>query len=491
MGRGVAAVAAAVVVLALGWWAVGAVRGDASREVTAGPVPSVEPTPTKPSVSTRQTTPTTPTVSPVRGYTPFVTAVAPSGRYFVDQHGRPLLVRGDSPWSLMTDLSADEARRYFADRRSRGVNAMIVSVLGSVSNGGPSDDGATYDGVRPFGDGGLTDWNPAYWRRAHAYVRMAQQHDITLVLYPVDSWVVDSGLVPADVGACRAYGRKVGEFFADLPNIMWSVGGDYLPDRSSESGRQVDLCLDAVLEGIRRSGDTRPRTIQMSGGQPMASTDDPFWRGRISFDFAYTYSPTHRLVRRARAAEPARPVVFGEGNYERENNQGNQPTTPQTLRRQTAWALTSGAAGDFYGSDDWEFLSGWQDRLDAPGLADVGHVRDVVEGLPWWTWEPDTEGDFITSGRGRDTTVDDGSADVLDSDLATAALAPDGSSGLVYVPTARTFTIERSRLADSVRAAWVDPSTGSRRPVPVQASYRTPGPNADGDGDWLLELSSP
>ncbi|WP_169701791.1 apiosidase-like domain-containing protein [Janibacter terrae] len=484
MGRRVLAVTALAVVLALGMWTVGVVRGDDSREVTAGPVPSelsMRPEPAEPAE---------PSKPPVREYVPLVTAVAPSGRYFVDQHGRPLLVRGDSPWSLMTDLSADQARRYFADRQSRGVNAMIVSVLGSVGNGGPSDDGATHDGVRPFRDGGITDWNPAYWRRMHAYVRMAQQHGITLVLYPVDSWVVDSGLVPTELGACRAYGRKVGEFFADLPNIMWSVGGDYLPDRASESGTEVDRCLDAVLDGIRRSGDTRPRTIQVSGGQPMASSDDPFWRHRISFNFAYTYSPTYRLVRRARAADPARPVVFGEGNYERENLQGNQPTTPETLRRQTAWALTSGAVADFYGSDDWEFRSGWQDRLHAPGLADVGHVRDVVEGLPWWTWEPDTEGDFITSGRGQAITEDDGTTDVLDSDLATAALAPDGSSGLVYVPTARTFTIDDSRLAGSVRAAWVDPSTGSRRSVPVRATYRTPGANADGDGDWLLELTS-
>ncbi|MGH3942182.1 MAG: hypothetical protein ACRDTG_26880 [Pseudonocardiaceae bacterium] len=31
------------------------------------------------------------------------------------------------------------------------------------------------------------------------------------------------------------------------------------------------------------------------------------------------------------------------------------PTTEETLRRQVLWALTSGTAGDFVGSDDWEF----------------------------------------------------------------------------------------------------------------------------------------
>jgi len=30
---------------------------------------------------------------------PFVTSVSPNGRYFLDQYGRPLLLKGDSPWA--------------------------------------------------------------------------------------------------------------------------------------------------------------------------------------------------------------------------------------------------------------------------------------------------------------------------------------------------------------------------------------------------------
>jgi hypothetical protein len=33
---------------------------------------------------------------------PFVTSVSPSGRYFLDQYGTPILLKGDSPWALMT-----------------------------------------------------------------------------------------------------------------------------------------------------------------------------------------------------------------------------------------------------------------------------------------------------------------------------------------------------------------------------------------------------
>ena len=54
----------------------------------------------------------------------------------------------------------------------------------------------------------------------------------------------------------------------------------------------------------------------------------------------------------------------GEANYEGENNQPETPpTTDETLRRQVLWSLTSGAAGEFVGSDDWEFHDGWEERL--------------------------------------------------------------------------------------------------------------------------------
>ena len=69
---------------------------------------------------------------------------------------------------------------------------------------------------------------------------------------------------------------------------------------------------------------------------------------------------------------PVRPVLLGEANYEGENNiPDSPPTTNETLRRQVLWSLTSGAAGDFYGSADWQFLPGWEDRLDRPGLTEV------------------------------------------------------------------------------------------------------------------------
>ena len=90
---------------------------------------------------------------------PFVTALSDDGRHFVDQAGQPLLVRGDAPWSLFVDLSPAEARRYLDTRAEQGFNAVIVSLIGAVANGGPSDEGASYDGVVPCVEGDILDWN--------------------------------------------------------------------------------------------------------------------------------------------------------------------------------------------------------------------------------------------------------------------------------------------------------------------------------------------
>ena len=57
---------------------------------------------------------------------------------------------------------------------------------------------------------------------------------------------------------------------------------------------------------------------------------------------------------------------------------------------------------------------------------------------------------------------------------------------MVYVPTARTFGIDTSRLDASVSAWWVDPTTGERRKVAVTRTFTTPGTNAGGAQDWVL-----
>ena len=421
---------------------------------------------------------------------PYVTFVSPNGRYFQDQYKRPILIKGDSPWALLTRLSPDQAKLWFTNRQEQGFNAAIISLIGSVGNGGPSDDGGTFDGVRPFINGDILKWNEPYWQRVTAYLRMAADRGITVMLYPIDGWSIGRSFVPKSIQQCNSYGRKIAERFRSLPNIVWLSGGDYIPATTEQArGSDVDHCIDAMMRGIRETEDGRPFSIQLSFEKSI-SNDNPYWANRVDWNFVYTYYPTYRAVVEAYRRHPAIPTVMGEANYEGENNQTESlPTTDETLRRQVLWALTSGAAGEFVGSDDWEFHDGWEKRLSTPAMKQIGRLRDLFSGLPWWQLVPDTENSLVTQGRGLQLTTD-APMDVLENDYATVAKTPDGHLAVIYVPTPRTISVNGEALPAGTRAVWIDPTSGKRRPVPMSATFTTPGNNASGDADWLLLLTS-
>ena len=391
----------------------------------------------------------------------------------------------------MTRLSPPQARSWFADRQRQGFNAAIVSLIGATANGAPSDDGATFDGLLPFVDGDILRWQEPYWERVTAYLRLAADHGITVLLYPIDGWTIGRSFVPRSIDQCRRYGDKIAQRFADLPNIVWMSGGDYwyaYAAKDPARGTDLDRCIDAMMRGIREAGDGRPFSVQLKAEKSI-STDIPYWAGRVDWNFVYTYYPTYKAVLDARRRQPAVPAVFGEANYEGENNQHETPpTTDETLRRQVLWSLTSGAAGEFFGSHDWSFHPGWERRLSTRGLTQVTGLRKLFSTLRWWELMPDTANELVTAGRGTELTTDD-PMDVLENDYVTAARTPDGHLAVVYLPTGRTISVNRSAMAAGTRAAWIDPTSGRRRPVPMSPTFTTPGRNAAGGHDWLLLLT--
>lgn len=177
-----------------------------------------------------------------------------------------------------------------------GFNAAIVSLVGSVGNGGPSDDGSSFDGLRPFIDGSILNWQEPYWQRVTAYLRMAADYGITMMLYPIDGWTIGRSFIPKSIEQCHSYGRKVAERLRDLPNIIWMSGGDYIPaTKDSARGSDVDHGIDAMMRGIREAGDGRPFSIQLAGEKSI-SNDNAYWASRVDWNFVYTYYPTYRAV---------------------------------------------------------------------------------------------------------------------------------------------------------------------------------------------------
>lgn len=151
--------------------------------------------------------------------------------------------------------------------------------------------------------------------------------------------------------------------------------------------------------------------------------------------------------------------------------------------------LFRSAAGEFVGSDDWEFHDGWEQRLSTRALTQITQLRTLFSTLAWWQLVPDTANELVTAGRGTELQTDE-AKDVLENDYVTAARTPDGHLAVIYLPTQRTISVTTSAMAPGARATWIDPTSGGRRPVPMSATFTTPGANADGRNDWLLVLTS-
>ena len=68
---------------------------------------------------------------------------------------------------------------------------------------------------------------------------------------------------------------------------------------------------------------------------------------------------------------------------------------------------------------------------------------------------------------------------------------------VVYMPTARTITVNMASLKGNANAKWFDPTNGAYtsiagQPFPNQGTqqFTPPGNNHAGDGDWVLVLDA-
>ena len=423
--------------------------------------------------------------------------VGPTRRYLVDRQGRPFLIVGDTPQSLIVNASLRDAETYFSNRAARGFNSVWVNLLCRPYTGGRAD-GTTYDGIAPFTTkGDLSTPNEDYFRRADAMIRMAGRYGITVFLDPIETGGWLDVLRQNGVRKDFRYGKWLGTRYHSFPDLVWFNGNDF---RSGASGSNDAVAL-AVARGIRATDTRHIQTIELDA-PTSGSRDDAAWTPIIGLDAAYTYYPTYAQVLKEYARPDYVPTFMVEANYEFED------ARPKTLRRQEYWSLLSGAAGQLYGSQyswrftpmrlvgnkfGWRATPGWRNTLDSTGVTELGYVTRLFAPRRWFDLVPDRRHQLVTSGLGTFATR----GGVDDSDNATAARTSDGKLGIVYLPTPRTITVDLRRLRPNVQAKWYDPTTGrfvairgSPFPNTGKRKLTPPATNASGDDDWVLVLTA-
>lgn len=411
----------------------------------------------------------------------FPLAVSSSGRYLEDAQGQPFFMFGDTAWSLFVQLSDAEVETYLDDRQAKGFNAILINLIEKGFADDPPNM-AGFNGTAPFTTpDDIRTPNDDYFDRAVSIVEDMGARGMVAMLTPAylgfqlgsEGWW--SALAARTVGECEDYGEYLGAKFANLPNIIWVMGGDaYDADVVSRT--------EAIVSGLKSAG--RDDWLFTYHAAPGSSSADVYDSGTW-LDLNAVYDQDSEDLPGQHAAAWAesntRPHFLLEARYEQE---GSPAIDRALLRNQSWWAALSGAAGAIFGNNPiWHFeapnpifsYSGtWVSNLNSNGSVDYATFISIWSQLPWYTLAPDTTGTFLTGGEGTGTS------------RAVAAFAADGTFAAVYTPTQKQLTIDHTHFAGSMNARWISPVSGAATTIGTVGNTGSGNYTPPSSGDWLL-----
>lgn len=416
------------------------------------------------------------------GGTKFPLRIESGKNYPVDREGHPFFMHGDSPWSLIGDLTDEDAYLYLEDRKARGFNTVLVNLIEHrFSRNAPAD---AY-GDRPFADNqDFVVPNEAYFAHADRILQRACDLGFLVLLAPAylgyggggDGWYQE--MAAAGAGELAAYGHFVGRRYRRFDNIMWVNGGDYNP-------ADKDL-VRALAKGIM---DEDPDALSTFHGHSDTAPLD-FWGPEtwLKVNNVFTYGPVYTTAIREYDLARGMPFFLIETAYEFEYD-----ADEYRIRVQAYQAILSGAFGHLYGNNPiWHFdgpglhqqTMEWKEALDSPGAKSMEVLIAFISSIKWWLLEPDSKNRFLVDGMGKDMG------------RAVAAMAKDGSYAVVYMPSNEAVTVDLAQLSETiVHARWRDPTSGELTDVegsPFKAertTFKPPELNSRGYPDWILELT--
>lgn len=361
-------------------------------------------------------------------------------RYLVGQNGAPFLWAGDTAWSLIAQLSLEDARGYLDDRKAKGFNVILVNLL---EHHFAARAPANIAGDAPFNSRPFTSPNERYFSHADDVIRAAGQRGIAVLLDPLylgygcnaQGWCGE--VHRASEADMYSWGRYLGSRYSAFDNIVWLIGGD--TDPSPVRGKVL-----AMVRGIRDTDSRHLMTAHNDETTARRRWPNQDW---LTIDNVYSYNPAlHTDVRSAYAATPAMPFFLLESTYEREHG-----VTDQHLRAQAYWTMLSGAMGHIFGncpiwhfgaSPNWCGTGDWRGNLNSSGSTHAMYFHRLFGSRPWHTLIPDLRGLVLTSGQSSGT------------DLATAARAADGATVIAYIPSQRPVTIDMTKVGGGTATAW-------------------------------------
>lgn len=401
--------------------------------------------------------------------------IGPTKRYLVDQNERPVLVHGESPWSLIVGPPPQEVELYLANRKAKGFNSIIVNIIEHLFH---SRAPKNYRGDAPFTTpGDFSTPNDKYFAHADWVIRKAGEYGMQVLLSPAfvgcrgteHGWGKE--MVASGPRKCEWYGRYLGERYRGCDNVFWHMACDQNPTVEMET-------VQAMARGIKAADERHLMTALV---QPESSPRDifsePDW---LDVNGVYSYKLVHDLLRADYERQPVKPFVLIESTYEGEHN-----ASEVQIRRQAYWAILCGACGQFVGVYPlWQFAEGWQQSMEGMASVSMSHLRKLFESRRWWELAPTKNRSVVVKGLGECHGLD----------YLAAAVTGDGSTLIAYVPSPRRLVIDTTKLkGSSFRGWWFNPRNGEAEsageiPGGGLAPLNPPPGEAPGKDDWVLVM---
>lgn len=414
-----------------------------------------------------------------------------NSRCLVDQNDRPFFINGDTPWSLIGQVSREDASFYLDDCAAKGINSLIITLVEShYADHAP----ANFYGVPPFTTPGkFTTPNEAYFTHADWVIRQAAERGMLVILAPNYLGCCNDGYwdelnTQNSESDARWFGEWLGNRYQAFRNLMYVWVNDANPCgvNSPDQDCPMKRKIAAMAAGVKAADTNHLHTIHPSPENSALdhfSTVTPYHGFTVDLNVTYTYQPVQNRVLLDYNRTPTVPFFLFESHYERDWN--NAP--PIQVRRQAYVALLSGAAGHHYGNNPIWHMNGrpgdnsntWKQHLDDEARADLPHVRALFESREWTALVPDQDHSVVTAGFGAG------------QDYVGAARTADGGTVIAYVPSPKQITVDLRRIAgEEAKAWWFNPRDGSAQLI---GTFPTTGSQAftpAASGDWVLVLDN-
>ncbi len=367
--------------------------------------------------------------------------VSEDGRLLVEKGGDPFFVLADTAWPLFTGLSRADVMFYLDDRKAKGFNTILSTLLYSDPNS-PAEQPPRHSvyGFRAFEENGynLSRPNKEYWDHVDWVMQQVEERSLRLAIVPCRFTHSNAWTQPFNGAAETSFGEYLGIRTANYNNIIWLFGGDHPQDQNIRA-------LRLMAEGIRYYA---PHHL-ISYCSDDASASGTFGHSErwLAFNSIRTdgdHNPAeYALVQQDWHRAPAKPTWLAESHYEQPGG--------RFIVRQAAWrALLNGSVGFGYGvSDMFDSDGNWKNMLDMPGGGDALRMLDLLKSQPWHKLVPDHAAKFPLLA----------SADAEPDVHFPSACSADGEFAVIYLPIKTTIEVDMGKFRGPVVGQWLSPTT--------------------------------